>query len=447
MPPADGADTEPVSPTSPAPTVPAKVAPTAAAAPTASSSPSSPASPESALLAAARQYAAGAVSLRRSLHSVPEVGLQVPETQRRVLRALDGLGLEIRTGRRLTSVTALLRGARRGPTLLLRADMDALPVHESTGREFASRAPGVMHACGHDAHTAMLAGAARLLAGRRGEIAGQVVFMFQPGEEGCHGARHMIDEGVLECDGRPVDAAFALHVMPGLPSGTLHLRPGPQMAASDRFRVVVRGRGGHASAPHDTADPVPVACETVLALQTAMTRRVAAADAAVLTVSGLSAGSLPGVIPETAELTGTLRTVSASTREFLHTLLVQVADGVAAAHGVRAEVVIEQGYPPTVNDAGFTDFVLRAAADVLGPGRARVLPDPGMTAEDFSYVLNEVPGALAFLGACPPGLAPERAPALHSSRADIDEGALAAGIACHSAVALRFLSGRPRTAS
>ncbi len=395
-----------------------------------------------ALLDEARRYAAGVVALRRSLHAAPEIGLQLPRTQERVLRALDGLGLEIRTGRELTSVTAVLRGARQGPALLLRADMDALPVHEETGRDFASRVPGAMHACGHDAHTAMLVGAARLLAAHRERIAGQVVLMFQPGEEGCHGARHMIDEGVLEAGGHTVDAAFALHVMPRLPSGTVHLRPGPQMAASDRIRIVVRGRGGHASAPHTACDPVPVACEVVLALQTAMTRRISAADAAVLTISRLHAGSASGVIPETAELAGTLRTLSATTRALLHTTVAQVAAGIAAAHGARAEVTITPGYAPTVNDAGFTAFVHRTAAGVLGDDRVRVLPEPGMTAEDFSYVLAKVPGALAFLGVRPPVLTPEEAPELHSGRADIDEGALAAGVACHAAVALRFLSAR-----
>ncbi|MDJ1131430.1 M20 metallopeptidase family protein [Streptomyces iconiensis] len=433
---------------------PPSAAPLSSASPSGASAPGAPPAAQGAgaLLEEAGRYAADAVALRRVLHAGPEVGLQVPETQRRVLHALDGLGLDIRTGERLTSVTGVLRGAREGPTLLLRADMDALPVHEATEREFASRFPGVMHACGHDAHMAMLVGAARLLAARREEIAGQVVFMFQPGEEGCHGARYMIDEGVLAGsgpdggEGRPVDAAFALHVMPGLPSGTLHLRPGPQMAASDKFRIVVRGRGGHASAPHGAADPVPAACELVLALQSAVTRRIPATEPAVLTVSGLSAGSLPGVIPETVDLTGTMRTLSAGTREVLHALLSQVAHGVASAHGVRAEVSIGPGYPPTVNDAGFTGFVLRAAAEALGPGSVQVLPEPGMTAEDFSYVLAEVPGALAFLGACPPGLAPERAPALHSSRCDIDEGALAAGIACHAAVALGHLSGRAEAA-
>ncbi|MEU2059151.1 M20 family metallopeptidase [Streptomyces sp. NPDC013455] len=395
-----------------------------------------------ALLDEARRAAPEAVALRRALHRGPEAGLELPATQRLVLDALDGLGLEVRTGRALSSVTATLTGAADGPAILLRADMDALPLTEGTGLPYASGNPGLMHACGHDAHMAMLVGAARLLAGRREELAGRVVFMFQPGEEGEHGARRMIEEGVLEASGARVDAAFALHVHPNLPAGALRLRPGPQMAASDRFRVLVRGRGGHASAPHTTCDPVPVACETVLALQTAVTRGLAADDSAVLSVTRLAAGTAAGIIPDTAELGGTLRTLAEPTRRRLHEAINRVARGVAAAHGATAEVTIDTGYPVTVNDPAFTDFVLRTAGDVLGAGAAEVLPAPQMTAEDFSYVLRAVPGALAFLGACPPDLAPEEAPSLHSTRMRIDEDVLATGIACEAAVALAFLTGR-----
>ncbi|MET9448666.1 M20 metallopeptidase family protein [Streptomyces cinerochromogenes] len=398
--------------------------------------------PGSDLLGEARRLAPGAVELRRALHQVPELGLELPGTQRLLLEALDGLGLEVRTGRELSSVTAVLAGADDGPTILLRADMDALPVTEETGLPFASRTDGLMHACGHDVHAAMLVGAARLLAGRRDALPGRVVFMFQPGEEGHHGARQMIEEGVLEASGARADAAFALHVHPNLPAGTVRLRPGPQMAASDRFRVVVRGRGGHASAPHTACDPVPVACEIVLALQTAVTRGVAADDSAVLSVTRLTAGTATGVIPDTAELAGTLRTLAGPTRRRLHEAIDRVARGVAAAHGATAEATVETGYPVTANDAAFTDLVLSAAADALGADAVDVLPAPLMTAEDFSYVLRAVPGALAFLGACPPGTAPHEAPSLHSSRMTVDEDVLATGIACEAAVALALLTGR-----
>ncbi|MEU6669549.1 M20 family metallopeptidase [Streptomyces sp. NPDC046727] len=401
-----------------------------------------------ALLDEARRLAPEAVALRRALHRGPELGLDLPATQRLVLDALDGLGLEIRTGRALSSVTATLTGAADGPVILLRADMDALPVTEDTGLPFASRNPGLMHACGHDAHTAMLVGAARLLAGRRDALPGRVVFMFQPGEEGEHGARHMIEEGVLEASGERADAAFALHVQPRLPAGALRLRPGPQMAASDRFRVVVRGRGGHASAPHTTIDPVPVACEIVLALQTMVSRTLAADDSAVLSVTRLAASTAHAVIPDTAELAGTVRTLAEPTRQRLHEAIVRVAHGVAAAHGATAEATVTTGYPVTVNDPGFTDLVLRTAAGTLGAEAVDVMPAAPLTAEDFSYVLRAVPGALAFLGACPPGVAPHEAPSLHSARMDIDEDVIATGIACEAAVALAFLTGdepeRPR---
>lgn len=395
---------------------------------------------EPGLLDEGRRLAPEAVALRRALHASPELGLDLPETQRLVLGALDGLGLEIRTGHALSSVTAVLTGPADGPTLLLRADMDALPLTEETGLPFASRTPGLMHACGHDAHTAMLVGAARLLATRREDIAGRVVFMFQPGEEGHHGARHMIEEGVLEASGRRADAAFALHVHANLPAGALRLRPGPQLAASDRFRVVVRGRGGHASAPHTTCDPVPVACEIVLALQTMMTRSLSVDDHAVLSVTRLTAGTATGIIPDTAELGGTLRTLSEPTRTTLHEAIARVAKGVAAAHGAEAEATVEPGYPVTVNDPGFTDFVLRTAEGALGTGAVDVLTATQMTAEDFSYVLRAVPGALAFLGVCPPGLEPHEAPSLHSSRMNLEEDVIASGIACHAAVALAFLA-------
>lgn len=393
------------------------------------------------LLDEARRLAPEAVALRRAVHRNPELGLDLPETQRLVLGALHGLGLEIRTGRTLSSVTAILTGAADGPTILLRADMDALPVTEETGLPFASRTPGLMHACGHDVHTAMLVGAARLLAERREGIAGRVVFMFQPGEEGHQGARHMIEEGVLEASRRRADAAFALHVHPNLPSGALRLRPGPQLAASDRFRVLVRGRGGHASAPHTTCDPVPVACEIVLALQMMVTRSLSADDKAVLSVTRLSAGTAPGIIPDTAELGGTLRTLSEPTRKRLHEGITRVAEGVATAHGAEAEATVEPVYPATFNEPGFTDFVLRTAAGALGTENVDVLTATQMTSEDFSYVLRAVPGALAFLGVCPPGLAPHEAPSLHSPRMDLDEEAIASGIACHAAVALAFLAG------
>ncbi len=375
------------------------------------------------------------VALRRRIHACPELGLDLPETQRAVLDALAGLDLEITTGGRTSAVVATLRGARPGRTLLLRADMDALPLREATGLPFASTRDGAMHACGHDAHVAMLATAARLLAAHRDELAGTVMCVFQPGEEGHGGARILLEEGLLARE-PPVAAAFAIHVESSSPAGVVMGRPGPILAASDVVMIEVRGRGGHASMPHLAADPVPVACEIVLALQTLVGRRIDVFDPAVLTIAQIRAGTTVNVIPSSARLSGTLRTVSERTRETMDAGIRRVVAGIAAAHGVEAEAQVVRGYPVTVNDAGFVAFVHDTARALLGDAGVRPMRAPIMGAEDFSYVLQEVPGALVFLGARPA----DRDPApLHSDRMVLDESALAAGIALHAAVALRFL--------
>ena len=243
-----------------------------------------------------------AVTLRRRLHMHPELGLDLPETKLAVLDALHGLDLEIAECTTTSGIVATLRGDAPGPTLLLRGDMDALPMPEDTNLEFKSKVAGAMHACGHDSHVAMLAGAARLLEARRDQLSGTVKFMFQPGEEGHHGARYMIEEGLLE--NPKVDAAFALHIFPLIPVGVVGSRPGPMLASADQFQVEVLGKGGHASMPHHAVDPIPVACEIVSALQTLITRRIDAFNPAVLTVSKIESGTTWNVIPETAVLGG-----------------------------------------------------------------------------------------------------------------------------------------------
>jgi amidohydrolase len=383
------------------------------------------------------------VALRRTLHRRPEVGLQLPRTQRTILDAIGDLGLEVWTGSSATSVVAVLDGARPGATVLLRGDMDALPLAEDSEVDFPSEVEGAMHACGHDTHVAMLVGAARLLARRRDDFAGRILFMFQPGEEGLHGARYMLDEGLLEqaADGAdPVSAAFALHISSEYPSGTINLRGGPTMAAGDRLDIVVHGKSGHASAPHRTIDPVPIACEIVQSLQTMVTRTVDVFDPAVITIAKIVAGTTHNIIPERVEMAGTMRTLSEENREALRGRVAQVVQGIAKSYGASAEVEVESGYPVTVNDPGAADFMGAVASDLIGPDGVRALADPIMGSEDFSYVLQRVKGAMGFLGACPPGMDPDLAPPNHSRQVVFDEAAMPVGVATYVGVALRHLA-------
>jgi amidohydrolase len=379
--------------------------------------------------------------LRHDIHREPEIGLDLPKTQAKVLTALDGLPLEVSTGRSLSSVTAVLRGGRPGPTVLLRGDMDALPVREATGVEYASRIDGAMHACGHDLHTAMLTGAARLLSARRADLTGNVIFMFQPGEEGEGGAEIMIAEGVLDAAGtRPV-AAYGLHVMSDRDqAGTFSTRPGPMMAAVDTLHVTVRGRGGHASRPHASVDPIPAACEMVTALQTMVTRRFDIFDPVVITVGTFHAGTVSNVIPDEAIFEATVRSFSAAARKRLEEESAGVVQAIARGYGLAADVRWEHSYPVTVNDATEAAFAQACAADLFGAERAETMAHPVPGAEDFSYVLQEVPGAFVFLGACPDGVDPSTAPSNHSARAVFDDQVLADGMTLLTELALRRLA-------
>jgi hippurate hydrolase len=379
--------------------------------------------------------------LRHAIHREPEIGLDLPMTQAKVLSALGGLPLEISRGQELSSVTAVLRGGRPGATVLLRGDMDALPVTERTGLPYSSQIDGVMHACGHDLHTAMLAGAARLLSARQQEIAGNVIFMFQPGEEGYAGARQMIAEGVLDAAGdRPV-AAFALHVASStLPCGVCSTKPGTMMAAADVFEVTVHGHGGHASQPHRAADPIPVACEIVTALQAMVTRRFDVFDPVVLTIGSFHAGTTDNVIPDDAKLLGSLRTFSAATRTRAMDDAIRTATQIAAAHGLTATAGFAAGYPVTVNNGDEVSFAQRTVTELLGSGRCLTQPFPLTGSEDFSFVLEQVPGAFVMLGACPQGSDPATAPFNHSAEAAFDDAVLGDGAALYAELALRRLA-------
>jgi len=382
------------------------------------------------------------VALRRSLHRNPELGLHLPRTQAAVLGALAGLPLEVTTGLELSSVTAVLRGGLPGPVVLLRADMDALPVQEDAVEGFASEFPGIMHACGHDLHVAALVGAARLLSARSAGLPGSVVLMFQPGEESAAGARVMLTEGLLEAAGsRPV-AAYALHVTSALlPSGVAACRAGAALAAADTVQVVVRGHGGHASMPHLSRDPVPAVCEMITALHTMTTRRLDPFDPVVLSVGTLSAGTAENVIADEARFSASVRSFSEAARETVLGAAEEVCRGVAQVHGVEVEVSIGRGYPVTVNDSGEAARVARVARWLLGPQRYLEAPHPLTGSEDFSFVLAEVPGAYFALGATPPGESPDSAAYNHSPQARFDDGVLPDAAAMLAALALDRLAG------
>lgn len=379
----------------------------------------------------------GMTALRRAIHAEPELGLHNPRTAEKIMAALAGLPLEYRTGPSTTGIIATLKGPANGRTVLLRGDTDALPMPEETGLDFASTIPGAMHACGHDSHVAMLAGAARLLCERRESLAGSVMFMFQPGEEGHHGARYMLDDGLI--DPLP-DAAFALHIMPNAPWGVVGGRTGALLASNDKLRIVITGRGGHASMPHDALDPVPIACEIALALQTFVTRQISVFDPAVITIGQISAGTTDNVIPENALLFGTMRTLSAATRLKLHDGLPRLAQGIAAAHGASATVEIIPGFPVTNCDGRAVALGETVTKRLFGEDAWLTLANPIMGAEDFAYVLEKVPGAMFFLGVAEQGADWRACCGLHSTHMHLDESAMARGAALHAAIAEQYLA-------
>ncbi len=379
--------------------------------------------------------------LRHGIHAEPEIGLDLPKTQHKVLSALAGLPLEITTGQALTSVTAVLRGGKPGGTVLLRGDMDALPVSERTGLPFSSQIPGTMHACGHDLHTAMLAGAARLLCARQADLPGNVIFMFQPGEEGNGGAKLMIDEGVLDAAGERPTAAFALHVASGLlPLGVAASKAGAAMAAADTLHVTVHGRGGHGAQPHHASDPIPVACEIVTALQAMVTRKFDVFDPVVVTVGTFHAGTTDNVIPDDAKFVATVRTFSPQSRDLIRDASVRLVKQLADAHGLTADAEFVDGYPVTSNDQTEFGFAAKTIGEVFGQHRFITAPNPLTGSEDFSYVLEQVPGAFIMVGACPPETDAATAPFNHSAEAVFDDAVLADGTALYAELAYRRLT-------
>jgi len=394
-----------------------------------------------ALLNEARALGADLSALRRAIHAEPELGLHTPHTRDKVLAALAGLPITWRQGASTTGLVGLLRGGAapatgHRPTVLLRGDMDALPMAEETGLPFASRIANTMHACGHDAHTAMLVGAARLLAARADSLPGDVLLMFQPGEEGHHGARFMLEDGLID----PIpDAAFALHVMPNAPHGQVQGRAGALMASADQIDIVVRGAGGHASTPQDAADPIPVACEIVSAIQAMVTRQFNAHDPVVVTIARIIAGTTHNVIPDSASMRGTMRSLSAPHRALLQDRLRRLVEGIAAAHGLQGTLTVAPGFPVSVCDPRAVDLGEAVVGDLFGAEAFHRLSAPIMWAEDFAYVLERAPGAMFFLGVAGEGVDHTACNGIHSPRMVVDEAALPRGSALLAGLALRFL--------
>jgi amidohydrolase len=370
-----------------------------------------------------------AVAIRRDIHAHPELGFAEHRTAALVAKKLRALGLEVHEGIGGTGVVGLLDGAQPGPAVMLRADMDALPMPEESAVPFASQNPGVMHACGHDAHVAMLLGAAQVLRDRRSELRGRIAFVFQPAEEGGGGAPAMLRDGLIERFA--IERAYGIHITCVMPSGTLGLRPGPLLAAVDQFDLVVEGKGGHGAMPHRSIDPVVIAAEVVTNLQRIVSREVDPLESAVITVGAINGGSTYNVIPPRVALKGTVRSFSAATRATLEDGIRRVAEHTCAAANARCHLDWQPSYPVTENDTAEAAFVRETLVDTFGERRVLEIA-PIMGSEDFSYFAQRVPACFVFLGAGDDAHAfPNHHPAF-----DIDEAAMQTGIEAHVAIAL-----------
>jgi amidohydrolase len=376
------------------------------------------------LLSEAQEYAQVLSEIRRDLHQIPEFGLELPKTQARILQSIDGLG-EITLGKGLNSIGLLIKGGQPGPTILLRADMDALSVKEETGLSFAS-SNGFMHACGHDLHMAAGIGAAHLLATHRAELKGNVLIWFQPGEEGHHGADVMIEEGFLELSGERPIAAYGLHVFTSMPIGAIACRPGPMMASAGDLHVTFKGSGGHGSMPWLSKDPVTPMVESISALQTMLNKRFDQFDPVILNVGWIRAGddATTNVIADSASFGATVRTFSERNTQLLHELAPNLIHSIANGYGVSAEVEFGRATKVLVNDPLAVDRVRQVASELVGDAGYIDMPTPIAGGEDFASIVKEVPGAFVFVGACPPEIDPSTAPTNHSARAMFDDSVL-----------------------
>jgi amidohydrolase len=373
-------------------------------------------------LAQARQL--DLVAWRRDLHRHPELGFQEVRTAGIVAKRLGELGLEVQTGVAKTGVVGVLEGSQPGPVVMVRFDMDALPITEENTTDYVSETPGVMHACGHDGHVAMGMGVATLLARHRHELAGSVKFVFQPAEEGMNGAIEMIKAGVLHALAPRPDVTLGLHVFNSLPSGLVAAGAGPVMAAGDRLHIVVKGRGGHGAAPHQTVDAVMVGAQIVSALQTIVSRNVDPAKMAVVSVGSFHAGTAFNIIAEQTEMWGTLRTFEPATRELVVRRVREIIEGTARTMGAEAVVEIEELTLATVNDAAVAARVRAAATRVVGAEHVTA-QQLWNASEDMSYFLHEVPGCFFFIG----GARAANEYPHHNPRFDFDEAVLPQGVA------------------
>ncbi|OJX65597.1 MAG: hypothetical protein BGO95_01695 [Micrococcales bacterium 73-13] len=397
------------------------------------------------VLARAASLRAELVALRRTLHAHPEVGLDLPRTVAALDAALAAHGLAATPGRAVASRVLVIEGARPGPTVVLRADLDALPILEDDGNDPRSEDDGRMHACGHDLHAAMLVGAAALLHELRAELAGRVVCVFQPGEEGYEGMQAMLDEGLMDVVGPDAVASYALHVLSDtLPNGVFAGRAGVSHATSGTFEITIEGAGGHAAFPHTTRDPIPAAADLVTQLQVAVTRSFDVSRPVILTVGSVHAGDAPNVIPSTAVLRGTVRAFAEDSAALVPAMIERVALGVAAAHGVSARVGFVPGYPVVVNAASEVAAFERAIRELLGDDRFQPLAAPLPAGDDMGRLMQRVPGAFLLLGAAPARSADGGTHPNHSAKAEFDEEVMVDGAAALAWLALtRTSAGRP----
>ncbi|MFQ6125866.1 MAG: M20 family metallopeptidase [Candidatus Heimdallarchaeota archaeon] len=387
------------------------------------------------LLERCQEIAPDLVKLRRDIHANPELGFQEVRTSKLIAERLSRLGLEVQTNIAETGVVGLLRGGRPGKTIALRADMDALSIQEQTGAEYQSQIPGVMHACGHDAHVAMLLGAAQILQELQVEIPGNIKFIFQPAEEGPGGAAKMVEEGVLH--NPDVDATIALHVDDETEVGQIKIKSGIATAAANAMRIKIQGKGGHAAYPHKSVDAIVVAAHVILALQTIVARETDPLDAVVVTIGVIEGGDRNNIIAEKVIMEGTIRTLNDVTRKATFSALQRITEQVCTAMRAECEIEILEGYPPGVNDPQLIGIFRKVAEELLGPENVKIAAVPEMGAEDFYEFGFGIPAAMFHLGIANkekgitfPG---------HHPRYDIDEDALPLGVAILVASALNFL--------